>query len=204
MGARKDITGTGEAETMALSTIILLAVVLVAALYAALIYNNLVRLKHNVAKTWSNLDVALKQRHDELPKLVEVCKQYMGYEQETLARVVRARGAVFDASTRGDMKGLGAAESELRAGLGQLFALAENYPDLKANDSFRHLAQRVSQLEETIADRRELYNDSVNLNNVRIEQVPDVLIARMFGFGDFDLLEFAQARGDVDLARLFA
>jgi len=187
-----------------LSTIILIAIVVVVALYAVLIYNNLVRLKHNVAKSWSNIDVSLKQRHEELPKLVDVCKRYMGYEQETLQRVVQARGAVFDACGRGDLKGLGTAETELRAGLGQLFALAESYPDLKANESFRHLSQRVSQLEETIADRRELYNDSVNLNNVRLEQLPDVLIARPMGFNAFDLLEFAEAREDVDIAKLFA
>ena len=128
----------------------------------------------------------------------------MGFEQETLERVVRARGAVFDARDRGDLKGLGRAETELRAGLGRLFALAENYPDLKANESFRHLAQRISQLEESIADRRELYNDSVNLNSVRIEQFPDVLIARLLGFKSFDLLEFAATREDVDIAKLFA
>jgi len=189
---------------MGLTTIIVLALLGVGGLYAALIYNNLVRLKHNVAQSWANVDVSLKQRHDELPKLVDVCKQYMRYEQATLERVVRARGAVYDASSRGDLKGLGAAESELRAGLGQLFALAESYPELKANESFRHLSQRVSQLEETIADRRELYNDSANLNNVRIEQVPDVLVARLFGFQGFDLLEFAEAREDPNIAKLFA
>jgi LemA protein len=189
---------------MGLTTIVVLASLGVSALYAVLIYNNLVRLKHNVGQSWANVDVSLKQRHDELPKLVEVCKQYMRYEQATLERVVRARGAVYEASSRGDLRGLGAAESELRAGLGQLFALAESYPELKANESFRHLSQRVSQLEETIADRRELYNDSANLNNVRIEQVPDVLIARLFGFHGFDLLQFAEAREDPDIAKLFA
>ncbi|MEA3274213.1 MAG: LemA family protein [Pseudomonadota bacterium] len=189
---------------MDLTTIIAIALILVAALYAVLIYNNLVRLKHNVAKTWSNIDVSLKQRHEELPKLVEVCKQYMQYEQETLERVVRARGAVFDARGRGDLKDLGAAETELRASLGRLFALAENYPDLKANDSFNHLSKRVSQLEETIADRRELYNDGVNLNNVRVEQFPDVVVARLLGFQPFDLLEFSEVRSDVDVAKLFA
>ncbi len=188
---------------MDLTTIILIAAVLVVAFFAVLIYNNLVRLKHNVAKSWSNIDISLKQRHEELPKLIDVCKQYMGYEQETLERVIRARGAVFQASGRGDLKGLGRAETELRAGLGQLFALAENYPELKANESFRHLTQRISQLEETIADRRELYNDSVNLNNVRIEQLPDLLVARLMGFNAFDLLEFAEAREDVDVAKLF-
>lgn len=189
---------------MDLTIVIVLVVLGVSAFYSIQIYNHLVRLKHNVTRNWSNIDVSLKQRHDELPKLVEVCRQYMAYEQETLERVVRARGAVADARGRGDLHDLGAAETELRAGLGHLFALAENYPDLKANESFRHLTQRISSLEETIADRRELYNESVNLHNVRIAQLPDLMVARMAGFRPFELLEFAEAREDVDLARLFA
>lgn len=188
---------------MAISTLIILALLLVVAVYSVQIYNGLVRLKHNVARAWSNIDVALKQRHDELPKLVEVCKQYMGYERETLERVVQARTSVADASRRGDLRALGAAETELRTGLSQLFALAENYPDLKANESFRNLSQRVSHLEDTIADRRELYNDSVNLNNVRIEQFPDLIIARLMAARPFELLEFTEARADVDLKALF-
>ncbi len=188
---------------MAISTLVVLALLLVAVVYCVQIYNALVRLRHNVARAWSNLDVALKQRHDELPKLVEVCKQYMEYERETLERVVHARGGVSEASRRGDLRALGAAETELRAGLGQLFALAENYPDLKANEHFRNLSLRVSHLEDTIADRRELYNDSVNLNNVRIEQFPDLIIARLMAARPFDLLEFTQAREDVDLKALF-
>ena len=188
---------------MGITALVVLALLLVAVVYSIQIYNNLVRLKHAVARAWSNIDVALKQRHDEIPKLVEVCKQYMGYERETLERVVRARGAVAQASRRVDMRALGAAETDLRAGLGQLFALAENYPQLKANQGFRQLAQRVSHLEDTIADRRELYNDSANLNNVRIEQFPDLIIARLMAARPFDLLEFTQARADVDLKALF-
>ncbi len=188
---------------MDLSTIITLALTLVAAVYAIQIYNHLIRLKHNVTRAWSNIDVVLKQRHDELPKLVEVCKQYMGYEQATLERVIRARGAVAEASQRGDPRALGLAETELRTGLVRLFALAENYPDLKANGSFQHLAQRVSQLEETIADRRELYNDSANVNNIRIEQFPDFIIARLMQARPFDLLEFKAERQDPDLRALF-
>lgn len=188
---------------MDLTGIIFIAVLVAILLYGVQIYNNLVRLKHNVARSWANIDVALKQRHEELPKLVDVCRRYMQHEQETLERVVRARGAVQEARGRSDVRGVGAAETELRAGLGQLFALAEGYPDLKANDSFRHLAERISTLEETIADRRELYNDSVNLNNVRLEQVPDVLVARLLGFRAFDLLEFVEAREDVSIRKLF-
>jgi LemA protein len=172
--------------------------------YTIFIYNNLVSLKHGVSKAWSNIDVLLKQRHDELPKLVEVCKQYMQYEQETLEKVVQARAAVMQARSGGDIKELGQAESQLRLGLGNLFALAENYPDLKANNSYQQLQGRISQLENGIADRREVYNEAVNLNNVRIEQFPDVLVARLFNFRDFGLLEFSEEeKRDVNMRALF-
>ena len=181
----------------------LLAVVLV--VYVIQIYNRLVSLKHNVSKSWSNIDVLLKQRHDELPKLVEVCKQYMGYEQETLERVMKARSQVAQAREGGDMPALGAAETQLRLGLGNLFAIAEDYPDLKANTTFQHLQDRISALENTIADRREYYNESVNLNNVRIEQFPDVIVATRFNFRPFDLLVFAdEEKADVSVQELFA
>ena len=183
---------------------VLLGLIAVATIYFIMIYNNLVRLKHNVSKAWSNIDVILKQRHDELPKLVDVCRQYMGYEKDTLEKIVQARSAVATAAQHQDMKGLGMAETQLRMGLGNLFALAENYPELKANDSFQHLQSRISGLENSIADRRELYNDSVNLNNVRIEQFPDVIVANMFRFGSFDLLEFSEEeKADVNIKGLF-
>jgi len=189
---------------MSLSALILLALILVLAIYAVFLYNNLVALKHGVSKAWSNIDVLLKQRHDELPKLVEVCKQYMQYEKDTLEKIIRARSAVASARDRGDIPALGQAETELRLGLGNLFALAENYPELKANEGFRQLQARISQLEESIADRREVYNEAVNLNNVRIEQFPDVLLARAFGFRSFPLLKFSDAeKRDVDIKQLF-
>lgn len=189
---------------MQTSTFIFLGIIVVSITYLILIYNNLVRLKHNVAQAWSNIDVILKQRHDELPKLVNVCQEYMGYEKSTLLDIVKARSAVASAQQAENIRELGQAETQLRAGLGKLFALAENYPDLKANDSFRHLQSRISGLEDDIADRRELYNSSVNLNNVRIEQFPDVLVARWFKFGPFDLLEFDEAElKDVNIRQLF-
>ncbi|HWV08058.1 MAG TPA: LemA family protein [Pseudomonas sp.] len=189
---------------MSLTSIALIVALGLAAVYAVGLYNGLVRLKHGVSKAWSNIDVLLKQRHDELPKLVETCKQYMQYEGATLERVIAARSAVASAREQQDVSALGKAESGLRAGLGQLFALAENYPELKANDSFQHLQQRISGLENGIADRRELYNEAVNLNNVRIEQFPDVLVARAFGFKSADLLVFSDAeKADVNLKSLF-
>lgn len=189
---------------MEISTFIVLAIIAVVLIYAIIIYNNLVNIKHNVAKAWSNINVLLKQRHDELPKLVEVCKQYMQYEQETLERVMKARSAVASAREQQNVPALGGAETQLRLGLGNLFALAEAYPDLKANENFQHLQSRVSGLENAIADRREYYNESVNINNVRIEQFPDVIIARLFNFVAHPLLQFSEEeRADVNMKSLF-
>ena len=189
---------------MTVVMLLLLALLVAGVFYVVRIYNGLVALRENVRKAWSNIDVLLTQRHDELPKLFETCKQYMTYEQETLERVMQARAAVFAARDRGDITALGAAEEQLRQGLGRLFAVAENYPELKADQSFRHLQSRISELEEAIADRRELYNEAVNLNNIRIQTFPDLIIARMFDFKESPLLEFSEEqRRDVDLSKLF-
>jgi len=172
--------------------------------YAIMIYNNLVQIKHNVTKAWANIDVLLKQRHDELPKLVETCKQYMKFEQDTLARVMEARSRVFTAREAQNIPQLGQAEGALRATLGNLFALAEAYPDLKTNQTFQQLQTRISGLENAIADRREFYNESVNVNNIRIEQFPDTIVAGMFGFKPAQLLEFQGGeKADVDIGKLF-
>lgn len=189
---------------MSLFSVALIVVLLLGLAWGVIIYNALVRLKHGIGKAWSNIDVLLKQRHEELPKLVETCKQYMQHERNTLEQVISARNAVSSARQSQDVAALGKAESGLRAGLGQLFALAENYPELKANESFQFLQQRISGLENGIADRRELYNEAVNLNNVRIEQFPDVLLARQFGFKAAELLNFSAAeKADVNLKKLF-
>ncbi|MFP4273031.1 MAG: LemA family protein [Halothiobacillaceae bacterium] len=183
---------------------VFLFLLVVVSVYGIVIYNALVNIKHNVSQAWSNIDVLLKQRHDELPKLVETARQYMKYEQETLERVMKARAAVSAAQASGNVDQLGQAESSLRLGLGNLFAVAEAYPDLKADSTFQHLQQRISGLENSIADRREYYNAAVNTNNVRIEQFPDVIVARMFGFKPFSLLEFAESETrDVDVRSLF-
>jgi LemA protein len=190
---------------MEISTIIFWVVLVLLIYYAINIYNHLVRIKHNVSKAWSNIDVLLKQRHDEIPKLVETCKQYMKFEKETLEKVMQARSQVSAARQSQDMASLGAAEGMLRMGLGNLFAVAEAYPDLKANDNFQHLQTRISSLESAIADRREFYNESVNINNTRIEQFPDIIIARLLNFAARDLLEFDAAEiKDVNLKNLFS
>jgi LemA protein len=196
--------GRSGGLTVLVLSLLLLALLFVALVYGVRIYNGLVALRENVRKAWANIDVLLTQRHDELPKLVETCKRYMAYEQQTLERVMQARSAVFRAQGAGDVTALGAAEEQLRAGLGRLFAVAENYPELKADASFRHLQARITELEEAIADRRELYNESVNLNNIRLQTFPDLIVARQFAFKEASLLEFAEEqRRDVDLGRLF-
>ena len=189
---------------MIIAGFIVLGLVVIAIGYLILIYNRLVNLKHDTAKAWSNIDVLLKQRHDELPKLVETCKQYMRHERETLKAVMRARSNVSSAREQHDLPALGNAEGQLRQGLFQLFAAVEAYPDLKANTAFRTLEARITGLENAIADRREFYNDCVNTNNIRLEEFPDLFVARFFGFESFDLLDFSdQEIANVDLRALF-
>jgi LemA protein len=185
--------------------VVILALCLALVVYFVGIYNGLVGLRENVKVAWANIDVLLKQRHDELPKLVETCKRYMQFEQETLEKVMRARASVSQASTSGNVAAVGAAEQQLRAGVGRLFAVAENYPQLKTDETFKQLQSRITALEESIADRRELYNDQVNLNNIRVKVFPDVMIAQKFGFPSAQLLEFSAAeKTDVDLGALFS
>ena len=190
---------------MSLYTIVLLAVIGFILFYAIMVYNSLVTVKHNVSKAWANLDVLLKQRHDEIPKLVEVCKQYRQFEQDTLSRVIEARSRVFNASQSQNMGELGKAETQLRGSLANLYAVAEAYPELKTSEQFMNLQARITSLENAIADRREFYNESVNINNVRIEQFPDGIIAGMFDFPARHLLEFgSEEKSDVDVRKLFA
>lgn len=168
-------------------------------------YNGLVQVRAAVKLAWSNIDVLLVQRHDELPKLVEVCKQYMQYEPGTLERVMRARAGVDAARSSGNVASLGPAERELRAGLTGLYAVAENYPDLKASEPFRHLQERISGLETAIADRREVYNDAVNTNNVRISSFPGNFVAGLGDFPEAQLLHFqSDEKADVDLKAAFS
>jgi LemA protein len=189
---------------MIIAGFIVLGLLVIAIGYLILIYNRLVNLKHDTAKAWSNIDVLLKQRHDELPKLVETCKQYMRHERETLEAVMRARSNVSSAREQHDLPALSNAEGQLRQGLFQLFAAVEAYPDLKANTAFRTLEARITGLENAIADRREFYNDCVNTNNIRLEEFPDLFVARFFGFESFDLLEFSEQEiANVDLHALF-
>ncbi len=184
--------------------LIVIGIIAVVLIYFIGLYNRLVQLKNGVAQAWANIDVLLKQRHDELPKLIEVCRQYKQFEQETLQRVIAARSQVQAAREGQNIAALGRAEGALRAGLGSLFAVAEAYPELKTNEQFMQLQSRISSLENGIADRRELYNDAVNINNVGVEQFPAVIVANMFNFTTKPLLVFsAEEKTDVDVKALF-
>jgi LemA protein len=183
---------------------IICGVLVLAFLYFIYLYNYLVNLKNKVSKNWANIDVILKQRNDELHKLIETCIQYRDFERSTLEAIVLARNNAQTAQTNVNMAALGIAEGAIRGGLTKLFALAENYPDLKTNQSFLQLQARISDLENSIADRRELYNESVNINNITIEQFPSNLIAQLFRFSPADLLEFStEEKKDVDIKHLF-
>ncbi|HEV3510062.1 MAG TPA: LemA family protein [Candidatus Sulfotelmatobacter sp.] len=143
-------------------------------IYAIILYNGLVRLRNENDRAWANIDVLLKQRHDEIPNLVETVKGYMQHEQQTLLAVTQARAASMSASSI-SQKAL--ADVQVTSALRGLFAVAENYPQLKANENFLKLQNRITELEERIADRRELFNDDVNTYNTRIGQIPDVFVA---------------------------
>ncbi len=138
------------------------------------IYNNLVRMKNDIDRSFSNIDVLLKQRHDELPKLVETCKGYMQYEQKTLQAVTEARTAYLRATTPAEKA---QADNMVSGALKSLFAVAENYPDLKANANFIQLQGRITDLETKIATQRTAFNEDVNIFNIRIAQIPANIIA---------------------------
>ena len=142
--------------------------------YAVILYNGLVRLRNENDRAWANIDVLLKQRRDEIPNLVEAVKGYMQHEQTTLLAVTQARAASMNAASIGQKA---VADLKMSCALRGLFAVAENYPQLKANDTFLKLQNRITELEEHIADRREFFNDDVTTYNTRIGQIPEVLVA---------------------------
>jgi LemA protein len=165
--------------------------------YVLSLYNSLVALKNDIARSWANIDVLLKQRHDELPKLVKTCEGYMQHERAIFDKLSEARGALVQARGVAERA---QAENLLSRALGQFFAVAEAYPDLKANQSFIALQNRISQIENQIADRRELYNDTVNTFNIRIQQIPDTFVAGWLSFQSADLFKVDEAdRQDVEI-----
>ena len=161
-----------------------LLVLLIIAGFLASLYNRIVFLKNNFMRAWANIDVLLKQRHDEIPKLVSTCEGYMKFEKKVLENVTALRSQAMGAKNVGEKL---QAEQLLTQAISGLFAVIENYPDLKSNEQFSNLQKRISYLENQISDRREFYNDSAAIYNTLIEQIPYNFIATYFNFSRQEL-----------------
>lgn len=149
-------------------------------------YNSLVRVQENVDQAWANIEVMLKQRADELPNLIDTAEHFLKQEREVLEEITRARTAVQDAQgPRGEAE----ADNILREALGDLFAVAEDYPELQSSEQFQQLQERIAVLEERIADRREFYNESTTIYNTRIRQIPEILIAQALSLESRELFD---------------
>lgn len=166
--------------------------------YMTTLYNGLIALKNDIDKAWANIDVMLKQRHDELSKLLDVSKGYMDYERDTLQKITQARSMYQQAKTVDEKA---QADQSMTSALRGFFAVAENYPELKANSNFQQLQKRITDLESQIADRREFYNDSVNTFNIRIQQIPDTFVASFMSLHPREMFKVEEAdKSDVKMA----
>ena len=174
---------------------VLLGLVAVVVLWGITAYNRLVGLKAQVANGWSQIDVQLKRRYDLIPNLVEAAKDYMGYEQETLRQVIEARNSAVKANAGAGMptSETVAAESALTASVGKFFALSENYPDLKANQTVQQLMEELTSTENKIGFARQFYNDSATNYNTAVMSFPGNLIAGQFHFQQAELWRVAEA-----------
>lgn len=158
---------------------VILVLILLAAFYAVSVFNGLVSLRNNIDKAWANIDVVLKERSDLIPNLVNTVKGYKNYEKSVLEDVTKLRAGML--SAQGPAQKAKASDA-LSSGLKTLFAVAENYPELKASEEFMELQKQLSAMENIIADRREFYNDSVLLFNTKIKSIPDMFVAMLLSF----------------------
>ena len=184
--------------------IIVIVAVIALTAYVIAIYNRLVALKHRVINAFAQIDVQLKRRHDLIPKIVEVAKQYMSYERATLEAVLSARNAAQAASSAAAARptdahaiaAVAAAEGGLSGALRQLFAVAEAYPDLKANQSMMQLSEEITSTENRIAFARQAFNDAVMNLNIGVEAFPAVLFAGALGFRRAEMLQPLEAEAE--------
>lgn len=153
------------------------------------IYNRLVMLKNNVAKAFGNIDILLKQRADEIPNLIKVLKESMRFEESMLSDLTRLRTEFLNTGSPDEKVGI---SNEMEKQMKTIFAVAENYPDLKSNSNLMALQTRVSQIEDAIADRREFYNESVNMYNIGIQEFPNFIFAKMMNFTEKNLLQISE------------
>ena len=182
-----------------MALLVAVGVLVLIGLFVIVLYNRLVGIRNQVANAWKQIDVQLKRRHDLIPNLVEVVKDYMSYEQETLQQVIKARNSAIQAASPAEAI---AAEGVLSGALGKLLAVVEAYPDLKANQNVARLMEELSATENKIAFARQFYNDSVNSLNNSVQSFPSNIIAGMFGFTTgtyFEVPEAETAAPKVDL-----
>ena len=179
-----------------IALIVIIAIVVVIAIIVVVLYNGLVRRRNQVDNAWSQIDVQLKRRHDLIPNLVEAVKDYMSYEQETLTKVTDARAAAVSAGAQGP-EAQAHAENALTQSLRSLFAVAENYPDLKANQNVLSLQEELTTTENKISFARQFYNDSVMTFNMMIQQFPSNLLAGMFNFSAREFFQAEEADKEV-------
>ena len=167
-------------------TIVFFAIIVILAIMIISFYNKLVRLKNMAQEGWSGIDVQLKKRYDLIPNLVDTVKGYAKHEKEIFENVAATRSMGINAST---VKQQEQAENMITQALGKLFAVAENYPDLKANQNFMELQRELSKVENDIQMSRRYYNGTVRENNITVESFPSNLVANSFSFRKFDFFE---------------
>ncbi len=182
-------------------TIIVLAVIIILVLWLVGLYNQMVRLRNRFKNAFAQIDVQLKRRYDLIPNIVETAKGYMKHERDTLDAVINARNQASSAgmaaaANPGDpdaMRGLMGAEAALTGTMGRLFALAEAYPDLKANQNMMQVSEELTSTENKVAFSRQAYNDAVMTYNTACETFPGVIVSARFGFGEASLFEVEEA-----------
>ena len=156
-------------------------------------YNSLIKLKNNVKKSFSGIDVQLKRRTDLIPNLINTVKGYASHEKELLESLTKARTSIINGSASGNVNAMAEGENMLSGALKSIFAVAENYPDLKANQNFLELQESLEETEDQIAAARRIYNENVNYLNTKIEVFPSNIIAGMFGFQQADLYTITES-----------
>jgi LemA protein len=171
---------------LTVALIVILAIIVLAVIVGIVMYNGLIAQRNRVENAWAQIDVQLKQRHDLIPNLVETVKGYAEHERETLDRVIAARNQGIQAGTPHEQA---EAENQISGALRQLFALSEAYPDLKANAQFLNLQEQLTAIEGKVAYARQFYNDTVYKYNTSIQKFPQVIFARMLGFGEREYFE---------------
>ncbi len=171
------ITGNGL-----LDGLLAFAVIVIAMVWFVTAYNNLDAAAQRTAQAWGNVDAMLRQRHDELPRFLDACQLHMKHEQTLFDGILVARDAVFSARQVRDTTALGRAENELHVGLGKVVALVDARPELKADDALAVLHKRLASLESALNERRAIFNDAVQQNNVRVGRFPSNVVALLGGF----------------------